>query len=276
MHGLEGKVAIVTCGAGGIGRSYALRLARLGPDVAILDLAISRRHRELLTAPDVMEEIRSLGVRGIGVEADLSDRSRAEAAIRRVVKELGGIDVLVNNAGGAIAPFERSSGAESPEQDTTLLFNASFFTTVNCCQVAIPHLRARRGVIVNISTAGMGVVDRKGKYAMYGAAKAAVLRYSRNRAVELGRDGVRANCIAPGITETARAKASAAARGIGTSDQAVVIPPAGIRFGQRHAGAASVPGHRYVRLCHGRMHPRLRRHDAGRSWNSSTPKFISQ
>jgi NAD(P)-dependent dehydrogenase (short-subunit alcohol dehydrogenase family) len=75
---LKQKVAIVTGGAGGIGRAYALRLAQLGADVAIIDidLSVAVRHGEVLTAADVMEEVKALGRAGIGIEADLTQQKQ--------------------------------------------------------------------------------------------------------------------------------------------------------------------------------------------------------
>src|SRR5882724_9333169 len=85
MEKLRGKVAIVTGGAGGIGRAYALRLALLGADVAIIDidLGVAARYGEALTAASVMEEVKALGGRSIGIQADLSQQKQAADAIER-------------------------------------------------------------------------------------------------------------------------------------------------------------------------------------------------
>jgi 3-oxoacyl-[acyl-carrier protein] reductase len=226
MAKLTGKIAIVTGAAGGMGRAYAHRLASLGADVAILDLDlnVSKRWGEALTADSVMDEVRAMGVRSLGVQADLSRESEARGAIEKVVSELGGIDILVNNAGGAITPIERSTPSQSPAADTELLFGANFRTMLHCCQAAVPHLRQRAGVIVNVATIGVDVDDIKGQYALYDAAKAAVVRYSRSLAVELGPDGIRVNCIAPGMMETARVKAQAAERNYVTAAGAKYVP----------------------------------------------------
>lgn len=114
---LKGKVAIVTGAARGIGRAYALRLARLGADVAVvdIDLAGAAKFSEALSAPTVADEIKAYGCRGIGVQADLGDRASAQAMVQRTKDELGRVDILVNNAGGL---SRRSSGAKPPSFPT--------------------------------------------------------------------------------------------------------------------------------------------------------------
>jgi NAD(P)-dependent dehydrogenase (short-subunit alcohol dehydrogenase family) len=226
MRKLEGKTAIVTGGAGGIGRVFALHLADLGASVAILDkdLSIARKRGETLTADTVEAEIKSRGVRAMAIECDLTDRKAAERAIGHVADTLGGLDILVNNAGGAFTPFERSSGVNSPIEDTNALFDVNFFATVHCCQAAAVHLQKRRGVILNMATMGVFADLQGGGVALYSAAKAAVHRYTRSLAVELGPVGVRANCMAPGYINTARVKAAAAQRKVGTPDRTHLIP----------------------------------------------------
>src|SRR5260221_8443115 len=175
MNELKGKVAIVTGGAGGIGRAYALRLARLGADVAIIDidLAVASRYGEALTAESVMEEVKALGGRSIGVEADLSQQKQSAAAIEKVANELGRIDILVNNAGGAITPIDRSRASESPLEDTEKLFAVNFYSMVHCCQAAVPFMRRQGGgAIVNVATNGVDRTPAGGRLAMYNSAKA--------------------------------------------------------------------------------------------------------
>lgn len=226
MKSLTGKTAIVTGGAGGMGRAHALRLAELGADVAIfdIDLRAAERYGEQLTAASVQDELAAFGGRSLSVEADLSDFSAASNAVRLVVDTFGRIDILVNNAGGAITPIENSTPSLSSPEDTDKLFKTNFLTTVNVCQAAAKPLGQQGGVIVNIVTIGAEIQDATGRLAMYGAAKAAVLKYSRALAVELGPLGVRVNCISPGLIETARVKALAAKRNLATSDQASTIP----------------------------------------------------
>jgi NAD(P)-dependent dehydrogenase (short-subunit alcohol dehydrogenase family) len=168
MDKLKGKVAIVTGGSGGIGRAYALRLALLGADVAIIDidLAVAGRYGEALTAASVMEEVKALGGRSIGVEADLSQQKQAVDAIEKVAKELGRIDILVNNAGGAITPIDRSRSSDTPFEDTEKLFAVNFYTMVHCCQAAAPHLRKQGGAVVNIATTGVDRTPEGGRIAM--------------------------------------------------------------------------------------------------------------
>lgn len=226
MASLRGKAAIVTGGAGGMGRAHALRLAQLGADVAIfdIDLRAAERYGEELTAASVEQELAAFGVHSLAVEADLADSRSAGDAVRQAIDRFGRLDIVVNNAGGAITPIDNSTPSLSSPEDTEKLFNANFLTTVNMCQAAARPLARQGGAIVNIVTIGAEIQDATGRYAMYGAAKAAVLKYSRTLAVELGPEGVRVNCISPGLIETPRVRALAAKRNLATTDQAATIP----------------------------------------------------
>ena len=99
---LKGKVALITGAARGIGRAHALRLAGLGADIVIndIDLESYKEFGEDITASSVVDEIKNLGVRAIGIESDVGKKENAEELIRKVTDELGRIDILVNNAGG--------------------------------------------------------------------------------------------------------------------------------------------------------------------------------
>ncbi|WP_035595416.1 SDR family NAD(P)-dependent oxidoreductase [Hyphomonas polymorpha] len=223
---LQGKLAIVTGGAGGMGRSHALRLAELGANVAIIDidLKVAARYGETLSAASVRDEILNLGRDSIAIEADLSDRKAAFDAVHQIERHFGRIDILVNNAGGAITPIGSSSASMASEEDRNTLFAANFHTAVNMCQACVPALIKEGGVIVNISTVGVCLDDAAARFAMYSASKAAVEKYTRSLAVELGPKQVRVNCIAPGLIATPRVASQAAARNLATGGQADAIP----------------------------------------------------
>jgi len=224
---LAGKVAVVTGAGRGLGRAYALRLARLGADVAVLDVDLdgAAKFGEKLSAASVPDEIRGLGRRAIGIESDLSRRANAEAAIQQVAAEFGRIDVLVNNAGGAITPVERSRASEMPDEDIKAMLDINLMNTIYCCQAVVPVMRAQRsGSIINISTMAATTTMGRGLLAPYALAKAAVTNFTRYLAADVGPDGIRVNCIAPGVMLTARVAAQAAARGIGTEQEAKRIP----------------------------------------------------
>src|SRR5260370_31126660 len=103
---LQGKVAVVTGAARGLGRAYALRLAGLGADVAIIDVDLdgAAKYGESLSAPSVSAEIGALGRKSAGIKADLTQRSAATAALQSVLAAVGRIDILVHHARGAITP----------------------------------------------------------------------------------------------------------------------------------------------------------------------------
>lgn len=221
----HGKVAFITGAAGGMGRSYALHLAKLGADIAIVDkdLQAGKRWNEY-EADNVAQEVEALGRRAIAIEADLSSRVAATAAVQETAAKLGQIDILVNNAGGAITPADRSRATEVPDEDIELLLGANFLSALYCCQAAVPLMTRPGGAIVNIVTHGVFATDARGLYAVYGAAKAALHTYTRNLAVELGPVGIRANCIAPGVIETPRVAAAAGARKMGVASQLERVP----------------------------------------------------
>src|SRR6185437_16448455 len=158
---LEGKAAVVTGAARGLGRAYALRLARLGADVAVVDIDLNAAAEfgESLTAPSVMDEIIALGRRSVGLQADLGRRDAAHEAIARAHQAFGRIDVLVNNAGGAITPVERSAASVAPEEDIQRMLDVNLMSAIHCCQAVAPIMKAQGGgVIVNISTMAAATV----------------------------------------------------------------------------------------------------------------------
>jgi NAD(P)-dependent dehydrogenase (short-subunit alcohol dehydrogenase family) len=224
---LLGKVAVVTGAARGLGRAYALRLASLGADVAVIDIKLdgAAEFGEQLNAASVPAEIEQMGRRSIGIEADLTQRVQAEAAIGQALNSLGRIDILVNNAGGALTPAERSHASITPEEDNRFLFDVNYMSTVFCCQAAAAAMKAQgSGVIVNISSQSGVTTYKGGLLACYAASKAAVAQYTRYLAAELGPFGIRANCLSPGVMLTARVAAQAAARGVGTDEEARQVP----------------------------------------------------
>ena len=224
---LRGKVAIVTGAARGIGRAYALRLAGLGADVAVvdIDLAGAAKFGETLSAPTVADEIKDRGCRSIGIQEDLGDRAAAQAMVQRTRDELGRVDIPVNNAGGLITPIERSQASVVPDEDIKTILDANLHSMIYCTQAAVPLMRAQGGgIIVNIASTAATTTYARGLMAHYAMAKSAVLHYTRHLAAEVGPANIRANCIAPGIIMTARVAAQAAGRNIGTAADMEAIP----------------------------------------------------
>lgn len=225
---LAGQVAIVTGAARGIGRAYAHRLAQLGADVAIadIDLDSAREFDEALTAPTVMDEIRAMGRRSIGVQGDLTRRGAARELVARTLAELGRIDILVNNAGGAFTPVERSTALQMPDEDMAAMHGVNYLTMVHCCQEAAPAMRERKsGAIVNVATmVALDPAKAGGRLAPYAIAKTAVVQYTRLLAAELGPDGIRVNCISPGGMLTARILKQSAGRNMHTEKETRRIP----------------------------------------------------
>lgn len=224
---LKDKVAIVTGAARGIGRAHALRLARSGAHVAVVDLDLrgASKFGETLAAPSVSQEIRDLNRRSIDIEVDLSKRDQVKIMVDRVGAEFGRIDILVNNAGGALTPVERSGPSQATDADIEATLSANFLSTVACCQEVVPIMKRQGGgAIVNTSSFGASMVMPNMSYALYGCAKAAIEHYTRNLAAECGPFRIRVNAIAPGHVMTARVRAQAEARGLGTDSQVQRIP----------------------------------------------------
>jgi len=224
---LAGKVALITGGARGLGRGYALRLAGLGADIAIIDRNLKAAEvyefeRALLTADTVMAECEALGVHAIGLEVDLTDRAATDQAVDDIVARLGRIDIAVCNAGGGTVTFadEREVIAGAGANDTldqvttgtpadcsddmlARVMDINVSTCMYTCMAVAPHMkRLGGGKIVTVSsTAG---VDARGSYHPYGTAKAAIIHYTRALAQELGPFNINVNSIAPGIIRTGR------------------------------------------------------------------------
>lgn len=209
MKKLHGKVAIITGGARSLGRAYALRLASLGADVAIadIDLDAAREFGEELTAPTVIDEIRALGVRVVGLQVDVTSQTDVEGMAEQVARDLGRIDILVNNAGGILRPVERGYATSMPEEDYRFIMDVNLTSTIFCCQAVAPYLKEQRsGKIVNVSSqAGLRGNDN-GAVAHYCVAKAGVVEYTRVLAGELGPYNITVNAIAPGLILTNRAR----------------------------------------------------------------------
>jgi NAD(P)-dependent dehydrogenase (short-subunit alcohol dehydrogenase family) len=224
---LRNQTAVVTGAARGLGRAYALRLAALGADVAVIDIDLNgaAQFGEKLSAESVTAEIEAMGRRSIGIECDLAKREDAFNAIAKAHQALGRIDILINNAGGALTPADRSYPSITPEEDTVFLMDVNYMSTVHCCQAVAQIMKSQGcGSIINISSQSGITTYKQGLLSAYAASKAAVTHYTRYLAAELGPHGIRVNCLSPGVMMTARVAAQVAKRGVGTDDEAAQIP----------------------------------------------------
>jgi meso-butanediol dehydrogenase / (S,S)-butanediol dehydrogenase / diacetyl reductase len=180
------RAVLVTGGGTGIGRSIALAFAAAGAKVAI-----SGRRAGPLEAV-----ARELGDQGIAVRGDVSERGESARIIGEVTAALGGLDVLVNNAGVyPLGPLVQAS-----DDDLWAAFATNVIAPMALIRDALPALRVRPGVVVNIGSTVARI--SKANMAAYSASKFALEQATRSLAVELGPQGIRVNCVAPGMTGT--------------------------------------------------------------------------
>jgi NAD(P)-dependent dehydrogenase (short-subunit alcohol dehydrogenase family) len=189
---LANKVALITGAAQGIGKGIAEVFAREGADVIISDIAAPEKSEPLA------QSIRKQGRRALVVQADASNRDQVEATFERAWKELGPIDVLVNNAGiETIIPFLDMTDEQWSDVTTVNLKSGWLCSQVFCRYVT----RAKRqGVIVNVGSIQSGKVLPGRTH--YAPSKLAVEALTRNMSAEMTPLGIRVNCIHPGLIET--------------------------------------------------------------------------
>jgi NADP-dependent 3-hydroxy acid dehydrogenase YdfG len=193
---LDGAVALVTGASSGIGRATAIELASRGAAVAVV-----ARRAERLEA--LAEELRGSGATALVIEADVTDRAAAEAAVVRTAKELGRLDVLVNNAGMMLlGPI-----LDAPVEEWEQMVNINVLGLLYCARAALPHLLAaadssprRTADLVNISSVA-GRVARQGS-GVYNATKHAVGAFSESLRQEVTGRHVRVSVVEPGAVAT--------------------------------------------------------------------------
>jgi len=191
MKLLEGKVAIVTGAARGIGKAVALRLAREGCDIAFTDLAYDDN------AKATEAEIAALGVKAKGYASNASLYEDTHAVVDQIVKDFGRIDVLINNAGIA----RDGLMMRMSESQWDLVINVNLKSAFNFTHAVVPTMmRQKSGSIINMSSV-VGVSGNAAQ-ANYSASKAGMIGLAKSMAKELGSRGIRANAIAPGFIVT--------------------------------------------------------------------------
>ena len=187
---LEGKTAIVTGGGTGIGKSIAIEYARAGADVGIAS-------RKLEHLEPVAKEIAALGRRSFAMAVDVRQEDQVKALVERAVADWGRLDVMVNNAGASFLSKPEDISPNGWNAVVQINLNGVFFG----CKWAAKQMMAQGGgVIINISS--IAGVHGSATMSHYGAAKAAVINYTRSLAMAWGRQGIRVVCVAPGPVET--------------------------------------------------------------------------
>ena len=195
----EPKIALVTGASRGIGAATALRLARDGCDVAV-------HYRDNRAGAEaVVDQIRALGRRAVALQAELGEpeQEQARELVERAAVELGGLQILVNNAGYSQHVELENLSLEDWERMLRVTLTAAFV----CAQAAVPHMRkAGWGRIVNV--ASLRAMTGSDHGAHYAAAKAGLIGLTKSLALELARYNITVNAVSPGYTRTDMTRAA--------------------------------------------------------------------
>jgi NAD(P)-dependent dehydrogenase (short-subunit alcohol dehydrogenase family) len=227
---VEGKAALVTGAGGGIGAACALALAREGAAVAVADINLDAARR-------TVAQIEEAGGRAVALHVDLGDEASVTAMVDAAVQELGGLDILHNNAsdtrlsGTLDMPVER---VDTHVWDDILRINLR--GTMVAARAAIPHLRKRGGGVI-INTSSNAALAGALSHSAYSASKAAVNSLTQSLATQHGKEGIRCNAISPGLIVTPATQEKYASSGVGDIMLRHQLSP---RLGQPEDIAAAV------------------------------------
>jgi 2-hydroxycyclohexanecarboxyl-CoA dehydrogenase len=187
---LKGKTAVVTGGSRGIGRAIALRLAKDGANVGILNL-----QKDL--GLNVADEIRNLGVGSIPISCDVTDYEKAKESVAKIHQEFGSIDILINNAGIDIS----QNFVDTDQALWEKIINVNYKSFLVTSHVCVPYMiKQKSGNIVSIGS-DAGRIGNPGEV-LYCGTKAAIMASSKALAKELARFNIRVNCVSPGPVHT--------------------------------------------------------------------------
>lgn len=195
MKRFEGKAALITGAAAGIGRATAQRLADEGASLYLVDVARAG-------LAETERQCAAVGSAVTSAPCDVSNPDQVEAAVRACVDRFGRLDALLNIAGVLLLEHAHATTLEQFERILRINLTGTFL----CCKAALPHLLASKGNIVNTSSTSALAGMPYG--AAYGASKAGVLALTRSLAVEYGKQGVRCNAVCPGSIATAMGASS--------------------------------------------------------------------
>jgi len=201
---LQGKTALITGGAGGIGRATAILFAREGAAVSVIDL-----NDEAGTG--VARDICAGGGRAIFERADVTRADACKRVVERTAREFGGVHILFNNAG----IIRRASVVETSEADWDAVMAVNVKSIFFMCREVIPVMRKAQGGSIINTASGWGLAGGA-RAAAYCASKGAVVLLTKAMAIDHGRENIRVNCICPGDTDTAMLRGEA--RQLGESE----------------------------------------------------------
>ena len=192
LFNLNGKTAIVTGGANGIGKACCEMLAAFGANVVVSDY-------NLEAAQKTSNEINEKGGKTIAIDCDVTKDEALVNLVDKTVQEFGNIEILVNNVGGG------GAGRESPYdievEQFKKVFEMNVFSMWRLCQLVAPHMKkSGYGSIINMSS--MASINKSPAISAYASSKAAVNHMTRNLAFDYGPDNIRVNAIGPGATRT--------------------------------------------------------------------------
>ena len=187
LFNLEGKVALVTGGNGGLGLGMALGLAEAGADVAVAARSAEKTAQALT-------RIKAHGVRALGLTADVSRESDIVEMVAQTIDGLGGLDILVNNAGMVVRKEPQDVSADEWDQTLDVNLRAAFLAAKS----AYPHMRSRGGgKIINIGSM-FSLFGGGGSGAPYSSSKGGLVQLSKSLAVAWAKDNIQSNAILPG------------------------------------------------------------------------------
>ncbi|MCX5709849.1 MAG: 3-oxoacyl-[acyl-carrier-protein] reductase [Candidatus Omnitrophica bacterium] len=188
---LKDRVALITGGARGIGRSISLAFAKEGADIVVWDVNLEE-------AEKTCKDIEALGRKAMAAQVDVTDYAKVEEAVNKILDKLGKVDILVNNAG--ITKDNLLLRMSQAEWDAVL--NVNLKGTFNCIRaVSRPMIKQRSGRIISIASI-IGIIGNPGQ-ANYAASKAGIIALTKTAAKELSSRNINANAVAPGFIQTA-------------------------------------------------------------------------